>query len=394
MKQRRAILFAGAAIDFSNASQVRAKLQSAADSVALALVKEPRGMAAAQLQAIAERQFSALMRTETGTDASISVSVAGKTIQVSARIAMPTSFLKIVHQDKVSIGVNAVAAYGQPKLQIALVLDNTGSVGQMGKMAALKQATNDLLDKLSTLNAAPGDVKVSLVPFNTQVRVATSYSSASWLRWGVKLENPNIGATIANGPTSATWGGCLSDRDMDYDISSEPPRGGSSNHVAANCQYGSLAQTMPLSSNLETVRSVVNAMTPTGATNVTIGLSTGMATLRADSPFGDASSSDPEVQKFVILLTDGNNTQNRFGGNGSEGNTYTVDIDERLRQACNHARATRVQVFTVRVIAGNESLLRACATEPGMYYSAASAGEIAPAFAKILNQIVMPRLAM
>ncbi len=190
------ILFAGAAIDYSNASQVRAKLQSAADSVALALVKEPRGMAAAQLQAIAERQFSALMRTETGTDASISVSVAGKTIQVSARIAMPTSFLKIVHQDKVSIGVNAVAAYGQPKLQIALVLDNTGSMGQMGKMAALKQATNDLLDKLSTLNAAPGDVKVSLVPFNTQVRVATSYSSASWLRWGVSNRGKFPGASI------------------------------------------------------------------------------------------------------------------------------------------------------------------------------------------------------
>ncbi len=147
---------------------------------------------------------------------------------------------------------------------------------------------------------------------------------------------------------------------------------------------------MPLTGNFVAVRAVVNAMTPTGATNVTIGL----ATLRADSPFGDASSNDPDLQKFVILLTDGNNTQNRFGGNGSEGNSYTWDIDNRLGQACSKARASRVQVFTVRVIAGNESLLRGCATEPGMYYSATSASEIAPAFEKILNQIVMPRLTM
>ena len=195
-------------------------------------------------------------------------------------------------------------------------------------------------------------------------------------------------------PSRASWTGCLSDRDRDYDVSSEPARGGSSNYVAANCRYTSLAPMMPLTSNLESVRTAVNSMTATGATNVTIGLSNGLATLRADSPLGDVSSNDPDVQKFVILLTDGNNTQNRFGGNGSEGNTYTIAIDERLRQACNHARSSRVQVFTVRVIAGNESLLRDCATEPGMYHSAATAAEIAPAFARILNSITTPRLTM
>ena len=135
-------------------------------------------------------------------------------------------------------------------------------------------------------------------------------------------------------------------------------------------------------------------MSPAGATNVTIGLATGLATLNPDSPLGDASSRDPEVQKFLILLTDGNNTQNRWGGNGAEGNLYVPDIDERLRQACALARSRDVQIFTIRVIAGNEPLLRGCATSPSMYYPATTAADIAPAFAKIMDQISKARLSM
>lgn len=388
------MLFAGAAMDYAGSTETKAKLQSAADAVALALVREPHTSTPEQLQAVAERQFSAMMRRDMAFDTTISVTKEAKTIRVNASVKMPTSFLRLVQQNELTVGATSVAAFGQPKIQIALVLDNTGSMGQMGKMDALKQATNDLLDKLQGMNANPGDIKVSLVPFNTQVRVDAANRNAPWLRWGVKLENPNISSGVAAAPTQAAWTGCISDRNQDCDISGEPPSGGLSGYVAANCQYGSLAQTMPLTANPGAIRSVVNSMTPTGATNVTIGFVTGLATLRADSPLGDASSGDPEVQKFVILLTDGNNTQNRFGGTGSEGNSYVWDIDNRLNLACAKARSSRVQVFTVRVIAGNEPLLQSCATDTGMYYSANSAAGIAPAFAKILDQIVMPRLTM
>ena len=388
------LLLSGAGVDYASALNERARLQSAADATALALVLQPRGTPIGQLQTFAEKQFAAGLGSRLNESSSVAVTVVGQTIRVAVNASMPTAFMKLVQQNTISIGVSSTAAYARKKIQVALALDNTGSMGQMGKMAALKTAANDLLTKLQTLNADPGDVKVSIVPFNTQVRVNSTYANAGWLRWGVRLENTNIPAATATSPTPATWGGCISDRDQDYDISSAPPIGGSSNYVAANCEYGPLAQTAPLTSNLTAVRTTVNSMTPTGATNVTIGFATALATLRADSPLGDASSNDPEVQKFLILLTDGNNTQNRFGGDGREGNLYTVDIDERLRQACAMARATNVQVFTIRVIAGNEPLLRGCATNPSMYFSATTAADIAPAFAEILNRISRPRLTM
>ncbi len=219
------MLFAGAAMDYAGASQTRVRLQSAADAVALALVREPRTLTNVQLQEAAERKFSAMVRQEPGSTVSITVTKEAKSIRVAATARMSTSFLRLVRQDDVTIGVNSVAAFGQPKLQISLVLDNTGSMGSMGKMDALKQATNDLLDKLQAVNANPGDVKVALVPFNTQVRIDPANRYATWLRWGVKLENPNIAGAVAAAPTQTAWNGCLSDRNQDYDISGEPPSG-------------------------------------------------------------------------------------------------------------------------------------------------------------------------
>ena len=388
------LLLVGAGIDYSRSLDVRAKLQAASDSVALALVNQPRNTPHARLQAIADREFAAMTEPLHDLGPAVAISTAGQSVNVKASATMPTTFMKLVRQDSVVVGAAATAVWAKSKIQLALVLDNTGSMGQLGKMAALKAAGNDLIDKLKRINAAPGDIKASVVPFNTQVRVATSYASATWLRWGARLENPNIGAAMATAPTQAAWRGCLSDRDQNYDISGERPIGGTSNYVAANCQYAPLAQMAPLTTDLESVRATLNSMSPAGATNVTIGLATGLATLRADSPFGDASSNDPEAQKFLILLTDGNNTQNRWGGNGSEGNSYVPDIDERLRQACALARSQDVQIFTIRVIAGNEPLLRGCATNPSMYFPATTAADIAPAFAEIIDRISRPRLSM
>jgi hypothetical protein len=233
-----------------------------------------------------------------------------------------------------------------------------------------------------------------VAPFNTQVRVDASLATASWLRWDRTLENPNLGAAMASPPTPATWGGCISDRDQNYDITGERPIGGTSNYVAAKCEYGPLARTIFLTSDFNLARTTIASMSPAGATNITIGLATALATLTADSPFGDASSNDPDTQRYVILLTDGNNTQNRWGGTGYEGNSYVPNIDDRLSQACAQARNRGIQVFTVRVIDGNEPLLRSCATNPSMYFPATTAADIAPIFAAILQRISNARLTM
>ena len=57
------------------------------------------------------------------------------------------------------------------RLRVALVLDNTGSMADDGKMTALKTATKNLLTQLKSAAVNNGDVYVSIIPFSKDVNV-------------------------------------------------------------------------------------------------------------------------------------------------------------------------------------------------------------------------------
>lgn len=80
-------------------------------------------------------------------------------------------------------------------------------MGQMGKMPALQLATRDLLRDLEVLRTFPGQVKVAIVPFDTQVNVGVGYRNANWIRFD------DLGLRCGEGTTQAAWSGCLTDRD-------------------------------------------------------------------------------------------------------------------------------------------------------------------------------------
>ena len=100
-------------------------------------------------------------------------------------------------------------------------------------------------------------------------------------------------------------------------------------------------------------------MTPTGNTNVTIGLQMAWQTLSPAAPF-NAPAAAPDLDKVIILLTDGENTQNRW-------TSSTSSIDARTQKACDNVKAANIKIYTVRVIDGNATLLKNCATKPDMY---------------------------
>ena len=68
---------------------------------------------------------------------------------------------------------------------------------------------------------------------------------------------------------------------------------------------------MPLSTDWTALNAKIDAMTPTGNTNVTIGLQMAWQTLVDRAPF-NAPAPSPDLDKVIILLTDGDNTQNRW----------------------------------------------------------------------------------
>jgi hypothetical protein len=94
------------------------------------------------------------------------------------------------------------------------------------------------------------------------------------------------------------------------------------------------------------------------------------------------------VKKYLIFLTDGLNTQNRFSSVPSE-------IDPRTERMCDEIRTRKpnITVHTIRVIEGNETLLRNCASSPDKYHSVTDPAQLKPVFDAIAAEIVSLRLA-
>jgi Flp pilus assembly protein TadG len=181
--------FVGAAIDFSNANAVKAEMQAALDSTALMLSKDASTMTKDQLQSAAESYFDAMFDRPEAKDVKISATyttTGGSAVSVTGSAMVPTSFLGILGYNEIPVTDATTTKWGNSRLRVALALDNTGSMDDDGKLAALKTATNNLLTQLQDAASVDGDVYVSIVPFAKDVKIdSTNYNSSwdSWIMW-------------------------------------------------------------------------------------------------------------------------------------------------------------------------------------------------------------------
>jgi len=61
--------------------------------------------------------------------------------------------------------------------------------------------------------------------------------------------------------------------------------------------------------------------------------------------------------------------------------------------ACTNAKAANIQIYTVRVIDGNATLLRNCATNTSMYYEVSQASQLNAVFSSIVQTLANLRIA-
>ena len=397
--------FVGAAIDFSRAASVRTAMQTALDATALMLSREAQGMAPADLQQKANDYFKANFSKPEAQNVQVTQQMTSPqegsfTLKVTGSGSIDPAFTKLLGQAQLNFSATAEVKWGIKKLNIALALDNTGSMASSGKMTALKEAAHNLLNTLQNAAKKPGDVLVSIVPFAVDVNVGTSNVNASWIDWTdweaangtcsggsyTKKSSCELNGKIWTPKPHSQWNGCVNDRDQNNDANNTATAAGSPAtmyraHQAANCP----AAMMPLSSDWSALNAKIDAMTPTGNTNVTIGLQMGWQTLTPIAPF-NAPAEAPDLDKVLILLTDGENTQNRW-------TSSTSSIDARTQKVCNNLKATAIKVYTVRVIDGNGTLLKNCATKPSMYYDVDQAIELTSVFGSIAQNLANLRIA-
>jgi Flp pilus assembly protein TadG len=195
----------GFAVDYSHANSVKAAMQAALDSTALMLSKEAATDTDTQMQANALKYFKALFTRAEATSIAITASYttgSGSQVLVNGSAQVPTNFLGIIGYNQLTVNGSSTAKWGSSRLRVALVLDNTGSMADDGKMTALKSATTSLLAQLQSAVTVNGDVYVSIVPFVKDVNLGSGNWNSNYLYWDDAAQSDDNSWDANNGSCS------------------------------------------------------------------------------------------------------------------------------------------------------------------------------------------------
>lgn len=186
----------------------------------------------------------------------------------------------------------------------------------------------------------------------------------------------------------STWTGCIMDRNQSYDVNMTLPTSTATRFPAENsvaCVSSEMMGT--LGHNWTALKTRTNAMTAVGNTNQTIGLAWGMIAQTQNGPFNAPAVPD-FTTRYIILLSDGLNTQNRWSSTQSA-------IDARMTTACANAKAAGFVIYSIYVNtggSGSSSVLSACASDSSKFYELKTSGAIVTAFNQIGQEITKLRV--
>ncbi len=425
----------GAAVDYSRANAARSAMQSALDTTALMVSRDAAAnpsMSPDAVETLAKKYFAALYTNPDASGVTVSASFSAQTgngsaVTISGTGVVHTDFMNIVNIPDINIGASSKTAWGNARMRVAMVLDNTGSMAQDGKMPALQTAAKNLIDQLSALAKTQGDVYISIIPFAKDVNVGASKYSQYWINWsgqsdtwdenngscsGGKTYKTKAACSSANAKyvwtpnQHSTWNGCVTDRDQNYDTLNTAPISGDkatpSTLFPAEQYNACPTPLMALSYDWTGLKAKVGAMKPNGGTNQAIGMAWGWQSLAMTDPLNaPAKNSNYTYRDAIILLSDGLNTQDRWPSYGNGNTQYTcaggaLCIDARQKQLCDNIKAIidpktnqpQYTIYTIQVNTGTpadptSTVLQNCASSPDKFYMLTSANQIVAAFNSI-----------
>ena len=435
-------LSAGLAVEYSQAINIKTRVTNALDAATLATAR------AISIGDITEAEGEAYLKdvfmANIGIDAlegsrytvkNIVINTVSQTVSAQATYDQDLDFISVGKAAKSQdVASMSAATYGLADIEVAMVLDTTGSMGG-AKIQALRDAATLGVEELLSVNS-PGDekVRISLVPYayavNTGPLAKYVYPDFEYRRSNAPKFNAELYASTGTGYVMSDFlannqtlvdGGYAFDNDPDDDCGTDRkrPLSGTSYQISdANPSYGMISRDprlpngmcpsvalMLLTSDETALKNRIAELPASGYTAGHIGLQWAYYTIShkwadympSGSKPGDMSDPNNEISKYIILMTDGEfNTAyadvDRYGYNWSAGN-YGTKSTTFTGNMCTDVKNNGIKIFTIGFQLTNAtaiSMLQSCATpdqgDITFHYAPDTADELKDAYEQIASR--------
>jgi len=405
----------GSAVDYANFRLASRSVQSALDSASFAATR------AITVEDLTLEQATDIAREQLMLNISnvsfIDVEAIGDslrfeqdqntgTLVASADVQTPTLFAAIFGHD--NIGTTLIATNQIQSLEIAFVLDNTGSMSfsftegssnrNDDRINALRAAMNNAIDQLLPVGRVNDNrVRASIIPYSNAVNLGSFYEAA------VGPDAPDRGSSCVTEREGAEAFGDVVPNDNVSDTLYETD-------VNLNPNQCLGVQILPLTGDRDELITAITNLETRGRTAGHIGVTWGINTVSgAWASFWPpsarpASYLTPNVRKILVVMTDGSFNTTYFddeavqgpGGLGLGGSGNGEVSENATREFCNLAKdpARGIIVYTV-TLGNNEdaaTLLAECASDPSTAFVVTTGDGLDEAFERIVIEARTPIL--
>lgn len=159
------LLVVGIGVDIMRYERDRAHLQNTLDRAVLAAADLDQPLSP---EAVVQDYFAKAGLSDSLTNVSVTETLGSRTVTASAEMQVGTFFMQMTGVDYLSISNVSTAQEAIDSVEISLVLDVSGSMGNYGRLTNLKSAAKEFVDSMFD-NSEAGTVTISIVPYATQV---------------------------------------------------------------------------------------------------------------------------------------------------------------------------------------------------------------------------------
>jgi len=393
---------AGFAVDLSMAHMVKQRLSHAIDAAALAAASSAGGGTASAINAKVQQFFYQNYPLDRiGATYDLTVSVEGDDITVSAKSKYDTRFAKLLGIDEIVVSSRTTVTREILGLEVAMVLDVTGSMANNNNIGALRTAAKNFLDVMCTNSTCSSLIKIGIVPFANTVNVGPYGlgKNPSGSTYDTAFVNNPTGRVFNQG-SSTQWWGCVLERATPQDTQNSGtnwkwdmyrnPSGGINN--GCNKSY-----VLPLTNIYGTIKSKIDSLYASGNTLSNVGMVWGYRVLSPEAPFREGKPwSDVTNKKVAILMTDGDNNIGGSSSYSAYGPWTTLrltdsNLDQKLATTCQNMKNDGITIYTITFTSGinnaTKAFFRNCASSPEKFFDAPQQSDLLDAFEDIAREL-------